>query len=143
MSKRYINTAIVYAILAMVGGVFYREYTKAIGFDGATTLSVVHTHYFMLGMVVFLLLALLDKSFAFSTGKHVGGWLAAYQVGLNITVLGLVVRGLADAQNAVLSAGMDASISGISGLGHIILGTSLLVTLFTIRNTAAKPVAIP
>ena len=143
MSKRYINTAIVYAILAMVGGVFYREYTKAIGFDGVTTLSVVHTHYFMLGMVVFLLLALLDKSFAFSTGKHVGGWLVAYQVGLNITVLGLVVRGLADAQNAVLSAGMNASIYGISGLGHIILGTSLLVTLFTIRNTAAKPVANP
>lgn len=137
MSKRYINTAIVYAILAMAGGIFFREYTKAIGFDGDTTLSVVHAHYFMLGMVMFLLLALLDKSFAFSDGKHVGGWLAVYQVGLNITVLGLVLRGLADAQNAVLSTGMDAAISGISGLGHITLGVSMLVILFSIRKKAA------
>jgi len=137
MSKRFINTAIVYAILAMVGGIFFREYTKAIGFDGDTTLSVVHTHYFTLGMMMFLLLALLDKNFAFSGGKHMGAWLVTYQVGLNITVLGLVVRGLADAQNAVLSAGMDASISGISGLGHITLGVSMLVILFSIRNKAA------
>ena len=28
--KRYMNTALLYAILAMVGGVFYREFTKAI-----------------------------------------------------------------------------------------------------------------
>ena len=26
--KRYINIAIIYAILAMIGGVFYREFTK-------------------------------------------------------------------------------------------------------------------
>ena len=32
------------------GGVFYREFT---------TLSVVHTHYLMLGMVFFLMLVLL------------------------------------------------------------------------------------
>lgn len=30
--KRYINSALVYAILAMVGGAFYREFTKFDGF---------------------------------------------------------------------------------------------------------------
>ena len=59
--KRYINTALLYAILAMVGGVFYREFTKFFGFTGKTTLSFVHTHYFMLGMVFFILLLLLEK----------------------------------------------------------------------------------
>lgn len=57
--KRYMNTALVYAVLAMAGGVFYREFTKFVGFTGETTLSVVHTHYFMLGMALFLLLLLL------------------------------------------------------------------------------------
>ena len=32
--KRYLNTSLVYAILAMVGGVFYREFTKFNGFTG-------------------------------------------------------------------------------------------------------------
>lgn len=59
--KRYMNMALVYAILAMVGGVFYREFTKFNGFTGRTTLGVVHTHYFLLGMVFFLLLLLLGK----------------------------------------------------------------------------------
>ena len=57
--KRYINTALLYAVLAMVGGVFYREFTKFSGFTGRTALGVVHTHYFLLGMVFFLLLLLL------------------------------------------------------------------------------------
>ena len=51
--KRYINTALVYAILAMIGGVFYREFTKFNGFTAKTTLAFLHTHYFMLGMVFF------------------------------------------------------------------------------------------
>ena len=49
--KRYMNTALLYAVFAMAGGVFYREFTKFNGFTGKTTLSVVHTHYFLLGMV--------------------------------------------------------------------------------------------
>ncbi|WP_330398487.1 DUF2871 family protein [Mogibacterium pumilum] len=67
--KRYMNSALAYAILAMIGGVFYREFTKYHGFSGKTYLSVVHTHYFLLGMVFFILLLLLEKNFAFTTAK--------------------------------------------------------------------------
>ena len=90
--KRYMNMALLYAVLAMVGGVFYREFTKFNGFTAKTTLSVVHTHYFLLGMVVFLLLLLLEKSFAF-TGAKTGRVLAVYHVGLNLTADG-VLHGL-------------------------------------------------
>lgn len=136
MSKRYLNAAIVYACLALAGGVFFREYTKAIGFTGETALSVVHAHYFALGMIVFILLALLEKTFGFSDGKNIPVWLAVYHTGLNITVAGLVLRGLAQASNAVLSRGLDASLSGISGLGHTLLGVSLLFILFSVRKKA-------
>ena len=62
--KRYINWALLYTIFAMVGGVFYREFTKFNGFTGKTTLAVVHTHYFVLGMAFFLLMLLLEKNFS-------------------------------------------------------------------------------
>ena len=39
--KRLMLASIIYAVLALVGGVFYREFTKLNGF---TILSVVHTH---------------------------------------------------------------------------------------------------
>ena len=61
--KRYMNMALLYAVLAMAGGVFYLEFTKFNGFAGKTTLGVVHAYYFLLGMVFFLLLLLLEKTF--------------------------------------------------------------------------------
>ena len=90
--KRYMNCALLYSVLAMAGGVFYREFTKLNAFTGETTLSVVHTHYFLLGMVVFLLLLLLEKNFSF-TGSGTGKVLAVYHTGLNLTALMFVVRG--------------------------------------------------
>ena len=72
MCKKYINFAFIYAIVAMVFGVFYREFTKFIGFNGVTNLSIMHAHYFMLGMFFFLVLALLEKSFNFSENKNTG-----------------------------------------------------------------------
>lgn len=135
--KRYMNTAILYAILAMVGGVFYREFTKLNGFTSKTALSVVHTHYFMLGMVFFLLLLLLEKSFSFSSQKS-GRVLIFYHVGLNLTAVMFVVRGVAQVLGTALSSGMNAAISGIAGIGHILLGVSLVFLLIEIKRSISK-----
>lgn len=134
--KRYMNLALLYAVLAMVGGVFYREFTKFNGFTAKTALGVVHTHYFLLGMVFFLLLLLLEKSFSF-TGAKTGRILAAYQVGLNLTAVMFVVRGVTQVLGTTLSSGMDAAISGIAGIGHILLGISLVLVLMQIKRSVA------
>ena len=134
--KRYMNLALLYAVLAMVGGVFYREFTKFNGFTAKTTLGVVHTHYFLLGMVFFLLLLLLEKSFSF-TGAKTGRILAAYQVGLNLTAVMFVVRAVPQVLGTALSSGMSAAISGIAGIGHILLGVSLVLVLTQIRRSVS------
>lgn len=134
--KRYMNMALLYAVLAMVGGVFYREFTKFNGFTGKTTLGVVHTHYFMLGMVFFLLLLLLEKNFAF-TGPKTGRILAVYHVGLNLTVVMFVVRGVNQVLGTALSPGMNAAISGTAGIGHILLGVSLVLLLVQIKRSVS------
>ena len=130
--KRYINSALLYAVLAMAGGVFYREFTKFNGFSGKTTLSVVHTHYFLMGMVFFLLLLLLEKNVAF-TGSKTGRALALYHTGLNLAVVMLVVRGVVQVLGTPLSAGMNGAISGMAGLGHILLGFGLVLLLLQVR----------
>lgn len=134
--KRYMNLALLYAVLAMVGGVFYREFTKFNGFAAKTTLGVVHTHYFLLGMVFFLLLLLLEKSFSI-TGAKTDRILAAYQVGLNLTEVMLVVRGVTQVLGTELSSGMSAAISGIAGIGHILLGVSLVMLLVQIKRSVS------
>lgn len=131
--KRYMNTALVYAVLAMAGGVFYREFTKFVDFTGKTTLSVAHTHYFMLGMALFLLLLLLEKSFSFTTART-GRVLIVYHVGLNLTAVMFLVRGVTQALGTALSSGMDAAISGVAGIGHILLGVSLVLLLLQVKR---------
>lgn len=132
--KRYMNMALLYAVLAMIGGVFYREFTRFSGFTDRTTLGLVHTHYFLLGMVFFLLLLLLEKNFSF-TGVRTGRILAVYHTGLNLTAVMLVVRGVTQVLGSELSAGASAAISGIAGIGHILLGISLVLLLVQIRHS--------
>ena len=132
--KRYMDSALLYAVLAMAGGVFYREFTKFNGFTAKTTLSVVHTHYFLLGMVFFLLLLVLEKNLSF-TGEKTGRVLAVYHIGLNLTAVMLVVRGAAQVLGIDLSRGADAAISGMAGIGHILLGVSLVLLLLQIKGS--------
>ena len=132
--KRYMNTALLYAIFAIPGGVFYREFTKFNGFTAKTTLSVVHTHYFLLGMVFFLLLLLLEKSFSF-TGAKTRRVLIVYHIGLNLTAVMFVIRGVTQVLVPTLSSGMNAAISGIAGIGHILLGVSMVILLVQIRRS--------
>ena len=132
MMKRYMNISLLYAILAMVGGVFYREFTKFNGFTGKTALGVVHTHYFLLG--IFLLLILLEKNFAFTNAKT-GRILAVYHIGLNLTAVMFVVRGIIQVLGTALSSGMNAAIAGIAGIGHILLGVSLILLLIQIKRS--------
>ncbi len=135
MVKRYANLAFAYAITAMIFGVFYREFTKFHHFSGQTNLSVIHTHYFMLGMFFFLILMLIEKVFSFSDG-NIGKVLVFYQIGLNITAIGFLMRGLVQVLGTGLNKGMDASISGIAGIGHIIMGVCIILLLLKIKKHA-------
>ncbi|WP_304948549.1 DUF2871 domain-containing protein [Streptococcus sinensis] len=130
------NASVLYAILAMVGGVFYREFTKFNSFTAKTSLGVVHTHYFLLGMVVFLLLLLLEKNFAF-TGAKTKRLLLTYHIGLNLTAVMLVVRGVTQVLGVALSSSMSAAISGIAGIGHILLGISLVLLLLQVKRSVS------
>ena len=132
MTKKYARTAVFYAVLALISGVFYREFTKGMGYTGHTSLSLMHVHYFMLGMTFFLILSLLEKSFAF-TDKTVERLEIVYNAALNVACLAFLLRGLAQvvAKNN-LSSGLDAAISGIAGAGHIALGVSLVWLLIKV-----------
>lgn len=109
------------------GGVFYREFTKLNGFTDFTILSVVHTHYLMLGMVFFLLLVVVEKNFHFVDNK-VLKYLIFYHIVLILTVFLLTIRGVVQ----VLSLEVLSVV--LSGIGHLILGISMVMVLISIRN---------
>ena len=140
--KRHIKIALVYAVLAMVCGVFYREFTKAYEFTGVTSLGKVHTHLFMLGMVVFLLFALFDAKLNLQRSRLYLPFLIVYNAGVGIASALMIARGVTQVIAAELGAGANGALSGIAGLGHILTAAGLILffcmLLFALRSEKSK-----
>lgn len=134
--KKMINWSIAYLIAGLAGGVFYREFTKLTGFSGTTTLSVVHVHLLVLGMLLCLLLGI----FCNITTVQEQPWFTRgsklYHGGLIFTVSMLIARGVLQVLGAPLSSGMDAAISGLAGLGHIVLSIGLVSIMVALRKSS-------
>lgn len=132
--KKYINISLVYAVAAMAGGVFYREFTKFNQFTGVTALGKVHTHLFLLGMVVFLLVALFADRLALEKQKSFSTFMTVYNIGVPLTSVMLLVRGITQVLGLSLSKGASAAISGIAGIGHILTGVGIILLLLALRK---------
>lgn len=136
--KKYLNIALKYAIAACIWGVFYREFTKFMGFNGVTTLGKVHGHMFTLGMVLFLIVALYADRFPVEKEKTFKIFMIVYNIGVPLTALMLAVRGIFQVLGTELSKAASASISGIAGIGHILTGVGIILLLLSFRKAAEK-----
>lgn len=134
--KKSLNYALVYAILAMCGGVFYREFTKYNGFEGDTALGKVHTHFFLLGMVMYLIISLFARYYDLYGEKLFKVFRAVYNIGVPLTGIMLGARGVTEVLGTELSKGASAAVSGIAGIGHILTGAGIVLLILTLKKCA-------
>lgn len=136
--KKYLNISLFYAIAAMIGGVFYREFTKWNGYDGVTVLGKVHTHLFMMGMIVFLIIGLFAERHELQEQKTFRIFMPIYNIGLAVTVVMMVVRGITQVLNISLSSAANASISGVAGIGHALTGAGIILLLESLKKAVGN-----
>lgn len=136
--KKYVNISFIYAILAIASGVFYREFTKFNGFSGRTTLSITHLHFFVLGTMMFLLIALLCAQTNLEEQKSFQIFMKLYNIGLPFMVIMFYIRGITQVLYMSLSTAFHASISGISGIAHIIMTISLVMFFISLKKVNQK-----
>ncbi len=122
----------------MCGGVFYREFTKFNDFYGVTTLGKVHTHFFMLGMFVFLIAALFARGSNIESNSIFKRFLIVYNVGVAITGTMLIVRGIMEVKLREISGGLDSAVSGIAGIGHILTGLGIIMLLLALKKSGSQ-----
>ena len=133
--RKHIDIAIAYASAALAFGVYYRELTMIMGFTGITMLSKVHPHLFMLGMAVFLFASLFSERRAIEKTRTYRPFMICYNIGLLLTALMMALRGTLEITGYTFTKALDASISGIAGIGHILLGAGMILFLASIRNS--------
>ena len=140
--KKFLNAALAYAVAAMAGGVFYREFTKFNGFTGRTALGLVHTHLFLLGMMVMLVAGLYFRDHPLPAAKKFKAFWGCYHIGVPLTAVMLLIRGVTQVLGLELSRGLDASISGVAGIGHILTGVGMICLLLTLRELAGEKAGV-
>lgn len=127
--KRLYYTSFFYAILGLISGIFYREYTKLNDFTGDTLLKALHTHILVLGFLFFLVAMILDKLFHIHQSKTFNVWYIIYNAGMVITLAAMTMRGLLQVNGEDLSF-----LPHIAGLGHAILGVGIIWLLALLRK---------
>lgn len=137
--KKLINTALVYLIAGAVAGVFFREFTKFMGYMGPTTLGFMHPHLLALGMLVFLTATLFALFDDFTGDKLFTPFYIIYNIGLVVTVIMMLVRGIGEVIGTSLLP--DAALSGIAGLGHIMIGVGLVLLVVMFKRIVNRRIA--
>lgn len=77
---------------------------------------------------------MLEKQFSFCRTRT-RRVLTVYHVGLNLAAVMFVVRGITQVLALNLSKGASAANSGMAGVGHILLGVSLVLVLLEIKRS--------
>ena len=139
--RKCLDFSLTYAVTAMVCGVFYREFTKYQDFTGVTALGKVHAHLFLLGMVMFLIVALFAMHWNLDGQKKLRWFLRTYNIGVPLTAAMLLVRGVTQVLGLTLTTGASAAMSGIAGIGHILTGVGLILLLLALRDRAKEEAA--
>lgn len=136
--KKLVNLAFFYAIAGLLSGLFYREYTKLLAFEGETALSTVHTHLLSMGMLFMLVLLALVILLPLMENKWFKRFLMTYNLGFLVTVIMMIVRGIVDVKVAIASPGLDGSIAGMAGLGHIALTVAIVMLFIGLKQVVVE-----
>lgn len=132
--KKLMNLAIVYLILGMVAGVFYREFTKFNDFTGRTVLGVLHTHVFVLGAALFLMIAIVSKVTNVTNNTMYKKFMVIYNIAFPFVIGTMLIRGILQVLGTELSKSMNAMLSGFAGLSHIGIGVALVFLVLAFKQ---------
>ncbi|XJS10861.1 DUF2871 domain-containing protein [Aerococcaceae bacterium WGS1372] len=121
MLKKLTRTSMWYMIIGLFFGVYAREFKRFNDFTGDTQINVLHTHALILGMFFFLIVLLLESQFQLSNHKFYKRFNMFYQSGLGLSLLIMLIHG----SMIVLGYESSAMMSGIAGIGHILLTIGL------------------
>ena len=132
--ENILDLGITYAVMGLVGGVFYREFTKYYGFTDATHLGKIHVHTLVLGMIVTILFYILVKGVDEEKLQALKKPLNIYNMGLIFTLANMMLIGIYEVVSEGAQIVNQAAMDGISGIGHIFLGVGLIYTLIRIKK---------
>lgn len=132
--RRILYAFLVYTILGLLSGFYYRELTLVYDFTGDTQLVVVHTHTLILGMFMHLILLPVTKVFDLSSYYLFNWFYIVYNIGVLTTIGMMFTKGTYQ----VVGLTVPESFAGFAGIGHTILTAGFILLFFLLKNAIIK-----
>lgn len=129
------------SVLALAFWVFYREYTKFLGFDGETMLSLLHTHTFVLAVIFPLLFTLVIYQLQHTT-KELRSAFWTYYIGWGISIVMMFVRGIAQVQELGFQAELITWFLELLGSDILCFQLDLFAFFLSLLNEVSKKINI-
>ncbi len=130
--KQIAEIAFVYLIFGLFAGVFYRTFTSVYNFVEETILGKIHAHLLALGVLGILILYMVV---AFISKKNpeiidrIKKPLFLWNIGLILSVSIMMINGIIQVLGFHYGGISPSIIAGISGIGHVLLGSGLILSL--------------
>ncbi|MCD1146546.1 DUF2871 domain-containing protein [Peptoniphilus sp. KCTC 25270] len=129
--ENILKNSAVFLFMGLVGGVFYREFINIFPWGEFTTLSIVHVHLIALGLITLFVIYVLMQSER-ERIEEIKIPLTVYITGLTWTVASFLVRGIYSITSSKSELFPDAALSGIAGIGHVLLGVGMVCLILKI-----------
>lgn len=129
--RRVLYAFLIYTVLGLLSGFYYRELTLAHHFTGDTQLVVVHTHTLILGMFMHLILLPVVKVFKLSSYYLFNWFFIVYHLGVIVTIGMMTYKGTLQVIGAKYS---PEALAGFAGIGHTGMLAGLLLLFFLLRQ---------
>ena len=84
--------------------------------------------------MTFLIVALFTGKLDFEKQKIFRVFMVVYNIGVPLMAVMMLVQGVIQVLNIPLSTGGSAAISGIAGIGHILVGTGIVLLLMSLKK---------
>lgn len=131
-NSNILGISFTFLIMGLVGGVFYREFTKFYNYTQTNHLGKIHVHTLVLGFIGLLLIYLLTKRYDSQMLANLKKPIVTFASGLTFTLVNLTLIGIYEVVGLGQETISRPAIDGISGLGHIVLGVGLVWTIIRI-----------
>ncbi len=130
--------SITYLLVGLFAGLFHHEFAYYTNFTGVSTLKYVHPHALFLGTLVFMIMPIFVKVFSVDKSKYFKKFIVTYNLGLFMSLLFMVIRGITQLFQMQISSFYDHMIGGLAGIGHVILSIGLYFLFRTLISSTSN-----
>lgn len=130
--KNILGLSYTSLIMGLIGGVFYREFTKFYGYHAENHLSKLHVHILVLGFLSMFIIYIISKEYDLESILSLRKPIYVFMSGLTFTVVNMTLFGIYEVVSEGKNIVNKAAIEGLSGIGHITLAIGIVWTIVRI-----------